>query len=176
VSRETWAAFKPPSWVDPDAFLFCGADPSWTPEKEGIACAPPPPGECPHCRSRGCYAHDADGNLLRDEWGEPVFLRGAIEDGSHAVCPKCRRYGLDRLLDRTPLGVMMRERPQADDGDGAGDDDDDGKRVDAITGRLDLSDLARAVVPVVEPGTVVKAVAAGTITVPERYAYLLDDR
>lgn len=167
----SWEHFKPPRWVDPDAFLFCGPDPSWTPEKEGIAIAPPPPGECPHCRSRGCHAVDAAGALVRDEWGEPVFLRGAIEDGSPAVCPRCRRYGREYRLDRTPLSVLIRERANvAPDEDG--DDEPRGRAVDPA-GKLDLGDLVRAVVPVVEPGTVVKTVAAGTITVPERYAHLL---
>jgi hypothetical protein len=34
VGKTAWANFRPPEWVDGEAFLFCGADPAWTPAKE----------------------------------------------------------------------------------------------------------------------------------------------
>lgn len=169
MSRGVWAHFKPPEWVDPEAFLFCGPDPSWTPAKESVNTAPPPPGECPHCKSRGMYAHDADGHLIRDDAGEPIFLRGAIEDGSHAVCPRCRRYGLDRLLDRAPISAMLRPRDESE----VIVDDDDGPRKATAPGKLDLSALVLAVAPPAEPGFVTRSVAAGSVSVPEKYAHLL---
>ncbi len=175
---KVWAGYKPPEWIDPDAFLYMGADPSWTPAKEGIHSATPLLGECSHCKGRGTFAHDDDGSLVRDESGAPIFLLGAIEDGSHAVCPKCRRYGQERRVDKTPISAMLRPVPEWD-----GDDESVGTSGVSVGGKaagaaamgsLDLTDLAFAVRIEAEPGTVVKAVAAGSVTVPERFAYLLD--
>jgi hypothetical protein len=75
VSRSAWANFRPPEWVDREAFLFCGADPAWTPEKEYRRQDAPDaaPGKCSLC-----------------------------EDGDPTVCARCRRYGRQHLIDGAP--------------------------------------------------------------------------
>ncbi len=158
MSKGSWAQLKPADWVDPDAFLFLGADPAWTPEKEDGRAVAPRTGLCPLCGGKGHHGRDAGGG--------PAYLPGAIPDGSHGVCGRCHRYGLDRILDRSrPLA----SRPGRDD---AGSHEPDGR---PGGGKLDLSSLVVSVKPVAEPGFVTKVVTAGTVTVPERFAYLLDE-
>jgi hypothetical protein len=95
VSKTVWANFRPPEWVDTEAFLFCGADPSWTPEKEFRQATAPDnlPGKCSLCGGEGRIEID----------GVEYLMAVAIEDGDATVCGRCKRYGRQHLIDKKPL-------------------------------------------------------------------------
>lgn len=95
--NRTWEHFKKPEWIDHEAFLFMGADPSWTPAKEASRSNP----ACDHCGGQG---------KVIESTGQ--FLPGAIDDDSPAVCPKCGRYGRQHLLDQhTPMPKVKPKAP-----------------------------------------------------------------
>lgn len=76
--------------VDRNAFLFMGADPCWTPRREfkrthdeDIADC-----DCVLCGGVGNLILTVDGNLA---------LHLDIPEGSHRVCARCMRYGLEQI-------------------------------------------------------------------------------
>lgn len=83
-----------PSWVDPDAFLFMGADPAWTPAREYGN----PKVDPDHKLGEPCILCHGDGAeiVLPDE--TVAILVGEIEPGTHRVCGRCMKYGLDHRL------------------------------------------------------------------------------
>lgn len=105
-----WTDFCPPTWIDPEAFLYMGADPAWTPAKEEKqqGCADAAPSRC-------CLCGGADGEYLHDEWGNLLYdpvskfpavkLAPQIKPGSAGVCGRCMRYGRQRKLQAKSAGM-----------------------------------------------------------------------
>jgi hypothetical protein len=79
-----WSDHAPPDRVDPDAFLFMGADPCWSPAREIKL-----PDDA-----------DAAGGLCAECGGDDDA--DVIPDGSHRVCARCGRYGRDRRPHSLP--------------------------------------------------------------------------
>lgn len=90
-----WDERLPASPVDPDAFLYMGADPCWTPDREYRTPAEAE-GECLLCGGVG--------TILADDAGDPILapdgslvVRREIEPGSRRICARCFRSGRDPL-------------------------------------------------------------------------------
>jgi hypothetical protein len=83
-----------PSFVDREAFLFMGADPAWTPAREyGNPRLDPD-----HRHGEPCILCHGDGAHIHLPDGTTAILEGEIGIGSHRVCARCMRYGLDHRL------------------------------------------------------------------------------
>lgn len=98
-----WDNRLPVDWVDPQAILFCGADPAWSPEKENRTPEAPDneEGLCLLCGGVGEFDES------KAEAGQLVFKPGRILHGQRLVCARCMRYGLDyRLKDMKPVEAV----------------------------------------------------------------------
>jgi hypothetical protein len=111
VGKTAWDSFRPPEWVDREAFLFCGADPAWTPAKEQrLASAPDAvPGKCSLCGGDG----KVELGDLATRTMFVVYLEVAIEPGDPTVCGRCGRYGRQHLIDGRPAPASQAPRPEA---------------------------------------------------------------
>jgi hypothetical protein len=152
ASSDVWADYQVISWVDPEAFLFMGADPSWTPAREEKleGCEDAAPQRCHLCGgSKGEYLKDAWGNLLYSPTTKlpAIGLAPQIERGSHAVCARCMRYGRPWEIERRKDRLVRHQSPQA-----------------SSPPKPEPPKVAEKVIP-----------GRGTITVPEEFSHLLGD-
>lgn len=92
-SSDLWAD-PPPTPKDPDAFLFMGADPAWTPAREYGN----PKVDPDHARGEPCILCHGDGAEVVLPSGLIAILEGEVPEGSHRVCGRCMKYGLDHRL------------------------------------------------------------------------------
>jgi hypothetical protein len=100
----TWDDRMPVTRSDPDAFLFMGADPAWTPTREfKLADAPDAAaGQCSECGGdAGLPLLDADDLPILDHNGKPIVLT-EVPVGSHRVCGRCMRSGKDQRSQGAP--------------------------------------------------------------------------
>lgn len=77
----SYSLFEHADYIDYSAFLFMGADPSWTPSRENRRALDDAPGGCALCGGEG----------------------GKIGDGDRVVCARCQRYGRDESLGGTSV-------------------------------------------------------------------------
>ena len=105
MSKTAWDSFKPPEWVDDEAFLFLGADPAWTPAKEQRREIDPDgaPGQCSLCGGSG----KLELGDLATRTMFTVYLEVAIEQGDPNVCGRCGRYGRQHLIDKRPIPAAL---------------------------------------------------------------------
>lgn len=72
-AKSAWSDYVPPDRVDPDAFLFCGADPCWTPAREYKL------PDDPDAAAGLCDLCGGDADLM------------VIGEDSHRICARCMR-------------------------------------------------------------------------------------
>jgi hypothetical protein len=163
VGKTAWANFRPPEWVDGEAFLFCGADPAWTPAKEQRLATDPDgaPGKCRLCGGEGRVEID----------GEEYLVRIAIERGDPNVCGRCGRYGRQHLIDTSPVITLLAPRQETP---AAAADDKTARSKNDAGGRTPLPAAAAP------PSSLVvvchehpDCVRRGDIHVPAKYAAML---
>jgi hypothetical protein len=85
----TWDDRMPVTRSDPDAFLFMGADPAWTPTREfKLADAPDAAaGQCSECGGdAGLPLLDSDNLPILDHNGKPIVS----DRGSRRLAPRLR--------------------------------------------------------------------------------------
>jgi hypothetical protein len=113
----SWSDVMPPDRVDPDAFLFMGADPCWTPDRESKLPGhfDAPEGLCLLCGGDDYVPVDDAGNPYVDPRGHVVVVavESAIEPGSHRVCGRCMKSGKPGDGSRGVQGVGPGDRASA---------------------------------------------------------------
>ncbi|WP_422932061.1 hypothetical protein [Singulisphaera sp. PoT] len=121
-----WDSFETASPIDRDAFLFMGADPAWTPDREFKAADADDAaeGECSLCGGDGAVLTDEGGDPATDAEGR-VILVSCIPDGSRRVCARCGRYGRDRVPRSMGYSQPTISEPP-DDGNPVACEDDPG--------------------------------------------------
>lgn len=96
--KSAWSDMPPVAPIDPDAFLYMGADPAWTPDREyrSPMDADGSPGLCSECGGDPHVLIDPEGRIVLDLSGRPVLSPTAVPVGSKRVCARCMRYGREK--------------------------------------------------------------------------------
>lgn len=106
--RSAWSEEMPVGRIDREAFLYTGSDPCWTPRREFKRTHDEDVADC------DCVLCGGVGNLVLAVDGS-LAIHLDIPEGSHRVCARCMRYGLDLKAEReiasSPDGLVL-------DGDG----------------------------------------------------------
>lgn len=92
AASSLWSDSRPVEYIDRDAVLYMGADPCWTPDREQQQTGEDAD-HCPLCLGVGHFDDEAA------EAGILHFVQSRVRVGSHLVCARCMRYGLDHRIE-----------------------------------------------------------------------------